>query len=105
MTKDFHEFFDDLNAITREGFTAYRTEEPETEKPPRLTKRQAAIIGTYTGYVVGPFQDIHAYIEEILERPVWTHELADERVQEEVTNKSRADYIALGYIPEEDTDE
>ena len=106
MTKDFHEFFDGLNDIVREGFSGtYVTEEPETEKPPRLTKRQAAIIGAYTGYVIGPFGDIHAYIEEILGRPVWTHELGSQAMQDEVTEKSKADYIALGYIPEEATDE
>jgi len=103
MTKDFHEFFDGLNEMMAEGFTV--TEEPKTEETPRLTRRQAAIIGAYTGYVIGPFEDIHAYVEEILGRPVWTHELACQDVQDEVTAKSKADYVALGYIPEEATDE
>lgn len=102
MTKDFEEFFDGLNDIMRSGFTAESDAAPEPEETPRLTKRQAAIVGTYTGYVCGPFQDIHEYIEEILGRPVWTHELGLEEVQEEVTNKSRPDYIALQYLADEE---
>ena len=54
---------------------------------PRLTKRQAAILGAYTGTVLGPFSDIHEIIEEVLERPVWTHQLIDDRVQEEIKEK------------------
>lgn len=31
----------------------------------RLTRRQAAIIGTYTGVVCGPMSDIHEYVESL----------------------------------------
>lgn len=40
----------------------------------RLTRRQAAIIGAYTGILAGPFDDLHQYAEELMERPVFTHE-------------------------------
>lgn len=41
-----------------------------------LSREDAAIVGAYTGISCGPFSDMHEYIEKILERPVWTHELA-----------------------------
>ena len=34
---------------------------------PRLTREQAAIIGAYTGICCGPFSDIHALAEALLE--------------------------------------
>lgn len=41
-----------------------------------LNRRDAAIVGAYTGFLAGPFQDMHEFIEEVMERPVWTHEMA-----------------------------
>jgi hypothetical protein len=32
---------------------------------PKLTRKQAAIIGAYTGVVCGPSQDIHDYIRAL----------------------------------------
>lgn len=37
----------------------------------------------------------YEYIEEIMGRPVWTHELANKSVVEEIKAKSKADFIAL----------
>ena len=36
---------------------------------PKLTRRQAAIIGAFTGYTCGPFGDIREYIESL--HPTW----------------------------------
>lgn len=63
----------------------------------RLTKEQAAIIGTYTGISCGPFGDIHEYIEKILGHPVWTHQLVDPVLLEKVKEKSKPDFLALCY--------
>lgn len=46
----------------------------------RLTARQAAIIGCYTGVSAGDFGDVHELIEKLLGRPVWTHELAEKAI-------------------------
>lgn len=40
-----------------------------------MTKREAAIVSAYTGIMLGKFSDMLGYIEEILGRPVHTHEL------------------------------
>ena len=58
----------------------------------RLTKEQAAIIGAYTGILAGPFVEMTAYIEQILGRPVWTTELADELVCKEIRIAATDDF-------------
>ena len=45
--------------------------------------------------MLGNFSDMHQYIEEILERPVWTHELANEQVVQEIKDKSRNDFVNI----------
>lgn len=67
---------------------------------PRLTKRQAAIIGAYTGTVAGPFSDIHELIEEILGRPVWTHQLIDDKIQEEIQEKVKPLFLEICHEPD-----
>jgi len=60
-----------------------------------MTKKEAAIISAYTGILLGEFSDMHEYIEQILGRPVWTHQLANEDISNEIKNKSRDDFMAL----------
>jgi hypothetical protein len=31
----------------------------------KLTRRQAAIIGAFTGVLCGPFEDMHAYVDSL----------------------------------------
>jgi hypothetical protein len=61
----------------------------------KLTKEQAVIISAYTGILCCEFPDLHEYIERKLNRPVWTHELANEKVMFELKEKSRADFLAI----------
>ncbi len=61
----------------------------------QLTREQAAIIGAYTGYLIGPFSDMHKYIEKIMERPVFTHEMADDKIVAEIREKSKPDFLAI----------
>ena len=60
-----------------------------------ITKREAAIISAYTGYCIGDFSETHKYIEEILERPVWTHEMARTKLWEEIRAKAKPDFMKL----------
>lgn len=60
-----------------------------------MTRRESAIIGAYTGILCGPFDALHAYIEEIMGRPVFTHELGHEETIQAIKAKSKADFIAL----------
>lgn len=43
-----------------------------------MTKREAAVIAAYTGILIGEFSAMHEYIEEVMGRPVYTHELGNE---------------------------
>lgn len=58
-----------------------------------MTKREAAIVSAYTGYLIGEFGDFHAYVEEIMGRPVFTHELPS--IAEELKEKSKADFMSI----------
>ena len=63
-----------------------------------MTKNEAAIIMAYTGTTLLTGEDFsifHKYIEDKLERPVWTHELADKAVWEQIKEASREDFINL----------
>lgn len=64
-------------------------------KAEKLTKEQAAIIGAFTGVLCGKFSDMHEYIEKIMGRPVFTHEMAFESVADEIKEKSKADFIEI----------
>lgn len=60
-----------------------------------MTKREAAIVSTYTGFLCGNFSDMHMYIEEIMGRPVWTHEMGGEGFEEKIRGLSRDDFVKL----------
>lgn len=64
----------------------------------KLTKEQAAIIGAYTGVLCGPFDEMHEYIERVMGRPVWTHEMADREVMAKIAAESKDDFLALGAV-------
>lgn len=67
----------------------------------RLTRKQAAIISAYTGFLSGPFEDMHEYAEKKFGHPVWTHELASEAMAERLRELSKDDFLAL--VAEKDT--
>lgn len=63
-----------------------------------MTDHERAIITAYTGITMlagDKFQIFHKYIEDILGRPVWTHELADPAVWKEIKEKSKKDFLEL----------
>jgi hypothetical protein len=61
----------------------------------KLTKKQGAIIGAYTGYLAGKFSDMHEYIEEIMNRSVFTHELADKTFAMQIKEKATKDFLEI----------
>lgn len=63
-----------------------------------MTDKEKAIVMAYTGVSMlsgNKFSIFHKYIEDIMERPVFTHELASELVWEQIKEKSRADFLRL----------
>lgn len=55
-----------------------------------MNKNEAVLISAYTGYLLTKnFSDVHAFCEKLLERPIWTHEFASEKVQKEIQEKCK----------------
>ena len=61
----------------------------------KLTSLQGAIISAYTGVLCCRFSDLHAYVEQILNRPVFIHEMADEKVSDQVKKAAREDFLRI----------
>ena len=61
----------------------------------KLTRDQAAIIGLYTGVSAGPFEDVQKLAEDLLERPVFTHELANQDLCEKLKELVKPQFIQL----------
>lgn len=61
-----------------------------------LTMEQAVVVSAYTGFLVCPFDQMHAEIEKRLGRPVWTHEMGSEKfMDEQVRPAFKADFVAM----------
>ena len=63
-----------------------------------MTDREKAIVMAHTGICMldgKKFGVFHAYIEDIMGRPVYTHELAIQSISDEIKEKSRDDFIKL----------
>lgn len=63
-----------------------------------MTKSEAAVIMAYTGQVMLTGEDFdifHNYIERILNRPVFTHELDSKSVWDEIKEKSKNDFLDI----------
>lgn len=60
-----------------------------------MTKQERIIVSAYTGYMMCDFDSMHKYIEEILGRPVFTHELARDYILKEIREKVKPDFIKL----------
>lgn len=58
-----------------------------------MTKREAAIVSAYTGYLIGEFSDFQAYVEEIMRRPIFTHEFPN--IADELKEKSKKDFMSI----------
>lgn len=60
-----------------------------------MTYKEAVVISAYTGVLMCDFDDVHKYIEEKLGRPVWSHELGLEEIQNEIRKKCKPEFLEL----------
>ena len=58
-----------------------------------MTKREAAIVSAYTGVLIGDCNETHRYIEEIMGRQVFTHELS--YISDDITKRSKNDFMNI----------
>lgn len=55
-----------------------------------MTHNEAIILSAYTGFLlVEDFSDVHKFCENLLGRPIFTSEFADELVLEEIREKCK----------------
>lgn len=60
-----------------------------------MNKREAAIITAYTGVFIGDFSAFHALAEELLERPIWTHEFGNVEVAAKIKEAAKPLFVAI----------
>ena len=60
-----------------------------------MTQEERLIISAYTGVTMTDFDKIQEYISKVLGRPIFTHELASETVQEEIKEAVKDKFLAL----------
>lgn len=60
-----------------------------------MTKQERIVVSAYTGVLMCDFADMHEYIEKKLGRPVFTHELADHDVWEDIKSATKQDFLEL----------
>jgi hypothetical protein len=73
-----------------------------------MTDREKAIVMAHTGICMltgEKYGVFHAYIEDIMGRPVYTHELATQSISDKIKEKSRDDFIKLCMEEQEPCDD
>jgi hypothetical protein len=60
-----------------------------------MNKREAAIVSAYTGFLLGSFSELHKYVEEIMGRPVWTHEMGNKDTFDKIKELAKNDFINI----------
>ena len=58
----------------------------------KMTLHEKVVLSAYTGILMCDFSEVHKYIEKLLGRPVWTHELASEALWSEIKEKAKPDF-------------
>lgn len=65
-------------------------------RTPKLTRRQAAIIGAFTGIACGPFGDIHEYVDSLPGfEGIGTISFANLGVWDQIKRACRDDFLAI----------
>lgn len=60
-----------------------------------MTLHEKIVLSAYTGVLMCDVEYVHAYIEKLLGRPVFTHELGTGEVLDEIKEKSRWDFMDI----------
>ena len=60
-----------------------------------MTRQEAAIVSAYTGVLIGDFSYLQYYVEKIMGRPVFTHEMGSKEIADEIKAASKEDFINI----------
>ena len=69
-----------------------------------MTKHECAVVMAYTGVCMLTGEDFdifHRYVEKLMERPVWTHELP--ALADEIKRRAERNFIELCRSAKEET--
>lgn len=67
-----------------------------------MTKQEKLIVSAYTEYLMVDFNELQDYLSELLGRPIFTHELADDKVLQEIHAKVTPLFLELCKKGEQD---
>ncbi len=60
-----------------------------------MTKKEAAIVSAFTGFLIGSFADMHKYAETKFGRPIFTHEFGSKEVSGQLKKAAKPDFISI----------
>ena len=60
-----------------------------------MTMEERLIVSAYTGHLMCNFELVHEYIEKIMGRPVYTHEMSTEFFEKELRKKISPEFLKL----------
>ena len=61
-----------------------------------MNKQEAILVSAFTGFLLTKdFSDVHKFCEDLLGRPIFTHEFAIRTIQEEIREKCRPLILAM----------
>lgn len=60
-----------------------------------MTLDEKIIVSAYTGYMMCDFFLVHAYIQKILGRPVWTDELTNGDILDEIGRRTKPEFLKI----------
>lgn len=63
-----------------------------------MTDREKAIVMAYTGVCMltgNKFHIFHEYVEKIMGRPIWIHEMGIKSIADEIKENSKYDFMVL----------
>ena len=61
----------------------------------RMTTAEKIVVSAYTGYLMCDFDLMHQYIEKVMGRPVYVHELGSETFNHELMEKVKPDFLKI----------
>lgn len=60
-----------------------------------MTLREKQVVSAYSGVLMCPMHDLCLYIEELLGRPVYTHELARKEIVDKIKEEAEAEFLQI----------
>lgn len=60
-----------------------------------MTKQEKLIVTAYTGILMVDWDEFHKFAEELLGRPIYSHEFSEEAVTNEIVAAVKEDFMRL----------